>query len=45
MSKDFLQYQFEQEVGEQLKGILTAKDLANMVITVKIEFNNNEDFE
>jgi len=45
MSKDYLEYKFEQAVGEQLKGILTAEDLANMVITVKIEFNNKKETE
>ena len=45
MSKDYLEYQFEQAVGEQLKDILTAKDLANMVITVKIEFKNKKETE
>ena len=45
MSNDYLEYQFEQAVGEQLKGILTAKDLANMVVTVKIEFKNKAETE
>ena len=45
MNNDYLEYQFEQAVGEQLKGVLTAKDLANMVVTVKIEFKNNKETE
>ena len=45
MSKDYLSYQVDQVVTEQLKGILTAKDLANMVITLKIEFKNKKETE
>ena len=45
MSKDYLSYQVNQVITEQLKGILTAKDLANMVITLKIEFKNKKETE